>query len=127
MPYQHRLMEKEGYLLVTGTVPCDLESTLESMRRAQVELRGAPGLSVVVDIRRASYFPTQDEAKELAERLADKELAGSRRVAFVTEAGVQYGLARMVSLFSGTEGTGAAVFLEYEAGVAWAVNGVVPS
>lgn len=127
MPYQHRLMEKEGYLLVTGSVPCDLESTLESMRRAKVELRGAPRLAVVVDIRRASYFPTQDEAKELAEKLSDKELAGSRRIAFVAEPGVQYGLARMVSMFSGTEGTGAAVFLDYESGVAWAVNGVAPS
>ena len=58
------------------------------MRRAKVEPRGAPGLAVVVDIRRASYFPTQDEAKELAEALSEKELAGSRRVAFVVEPGV---------------------------------------
>jgi len=127
LPYQHRLMEKEGYLLVTGSVPCDRQSALESMRRAKVELRGAPGLAVVVDIRRAAYHPTPEEAKELADLLGDKELAGGRRVAFVVEPGVQYGLARMVSMFSGTEGTGAAVFLDYESGAAWAVNGVVPS
>jgi hypothetical protein len=127
LPYQHRMMEKEGYLLVTASVSCDLESTLESMRRAKVELRGAPGLAVVMDIRRAAYHPTPEEAKELADLLSDKELAGGRRVAFVVEAGVQYGVARMVSMFSGTEGTGAAVFLDYESGVAWAVNGVVPS
>jgi hypothetical protein len=60
------MMEKEGYLLVTGSVSCDLESTLESMRRAKVELRGAPGLAVVVDIRRAAYHPMPEEAKELA-------------------------------------------------------------
>ena len=104
-----------------------MESTLESKRRATVELRGAPRLAVVVDIRGASYFPTQDAAKELAERLSDKELAGGRRVAFVVEPGVQYGLARMVSMFSGTEGTGAAVFLDWESAVAWAVNRAVPS
>ena len=127
MPYQHRLMEKEGYLLVSGTAPCDVADTLESMRRAIVQLSGAGRLAVVVDIRLAAYHPTQDEAKELADLLGDKELAGGRRVAFVVEPGVQYGLARMVSMFSGTEGTGAAVFLDYESGVAWAVNGVVPS
>ncbi len=127
MPYQHRLMEKEGYLLVSGSAPCDLADTLESMRRAMVELRGAARLAVVVDIRRAAYHPTPEEAKELAVLLGNKELAGGRRVAFVVEPGVQYGLARMVSMFSGTEGTGAAVFLDYEPAVAWAVDGGVRS
>jgi len=117
-------MEEEGYLLVTGTAPSDLADTLESMRRAIVQLRGAPKLAVVVDIRGAAYHPTQDEAKELADLLRDKELAGGRRVAFVVEPGVQYGLARMVSMFSGTEGTGAAVFLDYDPAVAWATNTV---
>jgi hypothetical protein len=117
-------MEEEGYLLVTGSAPCALPDTLDSMRRAIIELRGAPRLAVVVDIRAAAYHPTQDEVKELADLLRDKELAGGRRVAFVVEPGVQYGLARMVSMFSGTEGTGAAVFLDFEPAVSWATNRV---
>ena len=47
-------MEKEGYLLVSGTAPCDLADTLESMRRAIVQVRGAGRLAVVVDIRLAA-------------------------------------------------------------------------
>jgi hypothetical protein len=113
------MLANEGYLLVEGRAPCDLASTVASMRLAGRELRDSPEFPILVDIREAGYSPDPEEARLLAQLLGAPELAGRRRVAFVTQPGVQFGLARMVSLMSGAEGQGVSVFLDFSAAEAW--------
>ena len=119
MPYEHRRLDQEGYLLIVGRSPCDLANTLASMRATIEELAALPHLPVLVDIREAGFSPTTAEARQLGELLGDPRLTGARRIAFVVLAGAQFGFARMVSIISGKEGGAVSVFTDIPPAVLW--------
>jgi hypothetical protein len=109
--------------VVVGSGTGSLEESQAILTALETQTLEAPPEAVLLDVRRLSYVPTAEEARQIATAYG---LFGARhrcRMAYVAPPGAQYGIARMVQMISESHGAMAEVFSTQEAALTWLRQG----
>ena len=124
MPYEYRVADAEGLIHVTAWGEADLVEVVALMRQMEADTRVLPGMPVLVDARNQQFRLPPLQLRQLADLQAGSR-GGGRAVAVMCAPGLNYGLGRMLSVFSEMRGAVLQAFSDYGDALAW-VRSQVP-
>jgi hypothetical protein len=113
-------IEANGYIAhVIGTK----RGSLDSARNTFADLIADPQLhrpfGLLIDVRSLRNVPSQEEAYKLSKFALVGHIDSKHLTALVVERGVQYGMARMIQMFSELRGAQIDVFIDDQAARYW--------
>jgi hypothetical protein len=112
---------KGDILIVSLVAECGGHALRSAIETATTDAEFKPSTSLLLDLRFCTDVPSADEFRGQAKFLAAHTRKGlSHQCAIVVRAKpVDYGLARMASLYAELEGIGMEVFTNMEQGLRW--------
>jgi anti-anti-sigma regulatory factor len=124
VPYTIERWQDTDILVVRGSGQITAADNDELSRALEMACETRPSRTVILDLTDVDYVPSADEARTLAKSFA--RLAKPRQclMAIVAQAGVQYGVARMIETLSSIEDVTMAAFDSIEEAVTWMQLGV---
>jgi hypothetical protein len=125
MPYEYRVAEAEGLIHVTAWGDADLVEIVALLREMEADVRVRPGMPALVDARNQQFHLPPLQLRQLADLHAQSRGGAGRPVAVVCAPGLDYGLGRVLGVFSEMRGAALQAFTDHAAAVAW-VRGQVP-
>jgi hypothetical protein len=119
MPYEYQVGEAEGVIHVTAWGQADLVEIVALLRQLEADPRAHPGMPALVDARHQQFQLPPLQLRQLADLHAQSRGAAGRPVAVVCAPGLNYGLGRMLSVFSEMRGAVLQAFTDHAEALAW--------
>jgi hypothetical protein len=119
MPYEYRVADAEGLIHVTAWGEADLVEIVALLRQMEADTLIRPGMPVLVDAPNQQFRLPPLQLRQLADLHARSRGGGGRPVAVVCAPGLNYGLGRMLSVFSEMRGAVLLAFSDHGDAVAW--------
>ena len=120
MPYEYTVADADGLIHVTAWGEADLVEIVALLRQMEADVRVRPGMPTLVDARNQQFRLAPLSLRQLADLHAESRAGARRPVAVVCPAGLNYGLGRMLSVFSEMRGAVLLVFTDHGEAVTWA-------
>ena len=120
MPYEYTVADGDGLIHVTAWGDADLPEIVALLRQIEADARVRPEMPVLVDARNQQFRLSPLSLRQLADLHARSRAGARRPVAVVCAAGLNYGLGRMLSVFSEMRGAVLQVFTDHGEALAWA-------
>ena len=120
MPYEYSVADADGLIHVTAWGDADLAEIVALLRQMEADARVRPEMPALVDARNQQFRLPPLSLRQLADLHVQSRAGARRPVAVVCAAGLNYGLGRMLSVFSEMRGAVLQVFTDHGEAVAWA-------
>jgi hypothetical protein len=120
MPYEYSVADGDGLIHVTAWGDADLAEIVALLRQMEADTRVRPEMPALVDARNQQFRLPPLSLRQLADLHVQSRAGARRPVAVVCAAGLDYGLGRMLSVFSEMRGAVLQVFTDHGEAVAWA-------
>ena len=119
MPFTYHI-ESNGYIVrVQGTE----QGSLDSARGTFAELIADPQLhrpfGLLIDVRALRNMPSREEADDISKFALVKHDDAKHYTALIVERGAQYGVARMIKVFSEMRGAHINIFMDDQSARYW--------